>query len=146
MLEDLSVGGQTVRFDREATLNMYRALPADQCDCSGCRNFAAQRENIYPQEFARFLGVLGVDPTKEREVFDLDCDLSHPDKLTLYGGWFLFVGELIGGGKVELKPVEDFAYCFTSHFPMTTLLKDVKLCAVEFLVKIPWILPEPPDS
>ncbi len=37
-----------------------------------------------------------------------------------------------------------FAYWFTTSFPTGTLPKGLKLCAIEFLTEIPWVLPEIP--
>lgn len=149
MERELQVGNQKIRFDREATLALYRdeitVGDADGCTCPGCRNFAAQREQAYPEGFLRFLEELGIDPMKEWEAFDYDFDRKGL-KTHLYGGWFLFVGELISGSDDE-TPVSDgdLAYGFTRIFPAATFADKVKLCAVEFSIRVPWILPETPE-
>ena len=149
METELCVGQQKVRFDRDATAALYRdtitAPNADECGCISCKNFAAQRSKAYPEEFLQFLMELGVDPLKEWEVFDYE--FTENSRGHLYGGWFVFSGELVEGLN---KPPEDeqeaFTHWFTASFPTGRLPKDRKFCAVEFLVKLPWILPEMPQS
>lgn len=66
MERELYFGQQRIRFDREATAALYRdtitVAGAERCTCISCKNFAAQRTNIYPEEFLRFLKELGVAP------------------------------------------------------------------------------------
>ena len=145
MQAELSVGAQKVRFDREATVSIYRetivAPGPDQCSCISCKNFAVQRGNVYPKEFLHLLNELGADPRKEWEAFDHDFDMGNREHL--YGGWFLFAGELIEG--IDHRPPygqESFLHWFTTSFPNVTLPTDIKICAVEFLVHIPWVLDE----
>jgi hypothetical protein len=146
----LNVGQQKILFDREATAALYRQtimVPgADQCSCISCKNFVAQRGRAFPGEFLQFLNELGVDPLKEWEVFDYNFDPKNPRKHVLYGGWFLFVGELVEGldKRPELAQ-QSFAHWFTTSFPTGTLPTGLKLCAVEFLGEIPWVLSEPPE-
>jgi hypothetical protein len=145
MNQELRANGQAILFDRDATIDLYRqiitASGADQCGCSGCKNFASQRGKIFPSEFRQFLNSPGVDPEKEWEAFDYDFDIASPSKPSLYGGWFLFIGELVEGLEVKGELRAGFTYWFTSSFPNITVPKDVKVCAVEFLIEIPWILP-----
>jgi hypothetical protein len=150
MERELSFGQQRIRFDREATAGLYRdiiTVPGSECcTCISCKNFAAQRTKVFPEEFLRFLKELGVDPPWEWEAFDYDFDPENSQN-HLYGGWFLFCGELIEGldKRSEIGALT-FAHWFTTSFPASTLPKEVKLCAVEFLARIPWILVENPES
>lgn len=151
MEQELCLGRQKILFDREATVDLYRqtitVAGADACGCIYCKNFAAQRQNVFPAEFRRLLEGLGIDPTREWEAFEYNFDPKDTHKLVLYGGWFLFVGKLVEGAERRPDPrTEGFKYWFTSSFPTGTLPTDVKLCAVEFLVQIPWSLPEIPDT
>jgi hypothetical protein len=134
----LYVGQQKILFDREATVALYRQtimVPgADQCSCISCKNFAAQRGTIFAETFLQFLNELGADPLKEWEAFDYDFDPKNPRKRVLYGGWFLFVGELVEGFDKRPEPAQQgFAHWFTTSFPAGTLPTGLKLCAVEFL-------------
>jgi hypothetical protein len=115
---------------------------AERCTCISCKNFAAQRTNVFPEEFLRFLKELGVDPSREWGILDYDFGPEDPH-IHLYGGWFLFCGELVEGSDRQTElGAGTFAHWFTNSFPDSTLPKELKLCAVEFLVRIPWILPE----
>ena len=146
METELSLGQQKIRFDREATVTLYRdtiTVPgADRCRCISCKNFAAQRRKIYPEEFLKFLNELGVDPGKEWEAFAYDSDPENPGG-RVYGGWFLFSGELLEGTAKRPEGASGpFAHWFTTSFPKGALSKEAKFCAVEFLAQIPWVLPE----
>ena len=142
-----SLGGQKIRFDHEATIQLYRktiASPgADSCDCLYCRNFAKQRDAIYPDEFKALLFRLGADPLKEWEVFELGSGDTEPIR-RVYGGWFLFCGELVEGADIH-REGQPFSFRFTKSFPNATLPVGLKTCAIEFLAEIPWILSEAPD-
>jgi hypothetical protein len=146
MEEELSVGEQKIRFDREATLALYcetiKAAGADRCNCIYCRNFAAQRSTIYPEEFLRLLKKLGADPFKEWEAFDCGCAPENPNSY-LYGGWFLLSGKLVVGADKRTKQ-EPFSHWLTTSFPKGGLPNDVEVCAVEFMTEIPWVLAEVP--
>jgi hypothetical protein len=144
------VGQQKILFDREATIELYRqtiTVPgADQCSCIPCKNFAAQRGTTFPEKFLQFLNELGADQLKEWEIFGYNFDPKTPRKHVLYGGWFLFVGELVEGFDRRPEPAQrGFAHWFTNSFPAGTLPKGLKLCAVEFIGEIPWILSETPE-
>ena len=149
MEKELCAGEQKIVFDRDATIALYRqtiTVPgADRCSCISCKKFATQRGKVFPAAFLKFLEELGVDPLREWEAFDYDFDARKPHRLVLYGGWFLFAGELVEG--LDKRPhlqQGGFAHWFTTSFPTGTLPKDVKLSAIEFLVQIPWVLPEIP--
>jgi hypothetical protein len=149
MENELCAGQQKILVDREATLSLYRqtivVAGADGCSCTGCKNFAAQRGKVFPGEFLQFLNELGVDPLKEWEAFDYNFDPKKPRKHVLYGGWFLIAGELVEGFDKRPGPEQKgFAYWFTNSFPTGTLPKGLKLCAIEFLAEIPWVLSEIP--
>ena len=143
----MSVGGQKILFDHEATIELYCGtitVPgADSCSCIYCRNFAKQRRAIYPDEFKMLLARLGVDPLKEWEAFELGSGTTEPNH-RVYGGWFLFCGELVEGADLHPKGLP-FSFCFTTSFPNATLPDVQKTCAVEFFAEIPWVLIEAPD-
>jgi hypothetical protein len=148
MERDLLSGQQRIRFDREATAALYRdkiTVPGtERCTCISCKNFAAQRDNVFPDEFLQFLKELGVEPPREWEAFDYDFGPENPES-HLYGGWFVFCDEIIEGFGTTLELGSgNFAHSFTNSFPASTLPKDRKLCAVEFLARVPWVLPEAP--
>jgi len=70
-MDELRLGDQLVRHDRDATLAVYPQLQqgwAEKCGCAGCRNFIAAREQAFPDVFRTFLPELGIDPNKEGEA------------------------------------------------------------------------------
>lgn len=150
MERKLCRGPQTIIFDREATIDLYsrivKVLGADSCRCIFCKNFAAQRQTLFPIEFSQFLEELGIDPTREWEAFEYNF-AKNPNKLLFYGGWFVFVGAVVEGADHRPDPEQkDFVHWFTSSFPAGTLPTGIVLCAVEFLIQIPWVLPEIPST
>jgi hypothetical protein len=148
MEREVVLGDQRVRFDREATIELYRdfikVAGSERCTCIYCKNFAAQRTKIFPEAFLHFLKELGMDPHREWETFEYGPE--NPQN-RLYGGWFIFCGELIDGGDQKHSDLGtgNLTYWFATSFPNATLPKSTKLCAVEFLARIPWILPENPE-
>jgi hypothetical protein len=143
MNRELLLGDQKIAFDREGTLTLYRDQimkgDADHCDCAGCRNFVAHRGTAYPEPFLLLLDQLGVDSEKEWEAFDYDFESSAEHHL--YGGWFLFFGEIVEGATVR-PGAKPFSYWFTNSFPDATFRGDAKLCAVEFCAEIYWNPPK----
>jgi hypothetical protein len=145
MLSELQVGRQKIRYDHEATLALYRntvtMAGADTCDCLYCQNYAAQRDKVFPKEFCDLLEKLGVNPLREWEAFDYDEIGPSNPKIHSYGGWFLFVGELVEGFDEKLgREPSSSSYLFTTSFPTGTLPKDTSICAVNFIADVPWIL------
>jgi hypothetical protein len=118
--DELQIGQQMVRFDREATVALYRdkfTTPgADQCSCISCENFAAQRTKVYPEDFLDLLDKLGINALTEWEAFDYHSDMPELP-IHLYGGWFLFCGELIGGVD-EGRPSKWTQICLTGSLPV----------------------------
>jgi hypothetical protein len=143
-MEELRLGDQLVRFDRDATRSAYSLMPrgdAERCNCIHCRNFAAQRDTVYPQGFRNLLAQLGIDAKKEGEVFDMVGPFD--DRIRPTGGWFYFVGELIEKGE-KLTNEGEFQYWFQPSFPRPPAFFGESVAAVEFSAKIPWVLADDP--
>jgi hypothetical protein len=135
--------------DRQATVDAYAREAVGnsaQCTCIGCRNFVAARFDVFPKAFSTLLDSLGIDPTKDGEVY-------HNGRLSPgkhhYGGWFHFIGTLDVIG--DFQPIE-FGESFSVYFcsksaPCLPALEDLPLVQVEFTASaIAWCLPEPePD-
>ena len=106
MENHFGLGLQRIWFDRQATAELYRktiTIPgADRCTCISCKNFAAQRGNVFPEKFVEFLRELGIDPRMEWEAVDYDFDVDPSGHM--YDGWFLFVGGLVDGGDEQPNP------------------------------------------
>lgn len=145
-MNELRLGDQLVRYDREATVAAYSAVlsgDADRCACIYCRNFAAQRANVYPTDFRALLERPGIDPNKEGEVYDAAG--AHECTARPAGGWFYFVGELIEKGE-KLMQAYDFQYWFQTSFPRPPACFSESVVTIEFATKIPWVLDESPPT
>ncbi len=146
-MEDLRLGDQLVRHDRAATVAGYNSVlrgDADRCACLYCRNFSAQRANVYPPAFLALLDQLGIDPKKEGEVFDA-AGADDGNKLRHTGGWFYFVGELIEKGE-KLVQAGTFQYWFQPSFPRPPACFGEHAAAIEFSTELPWVLDESPSA
>ncbi len=144
-MEQIKSGDQTIRYDREQTRRAYGELKsgdAERCGCSYCRNFAAQRSTVYPENFLRFLDQLGVDSEKEGEVYECGPEGS----LRVYGGWFYLVGELIEPGERMTDAGSGLQYYFADakHLPIPRVDFGKKVLVVEFTTKLPWVISEQP--
>jgi hypothetical protein len=53
-MTEVQIGDQTVRYDRDATTAAYQTLErggTEECACIFCKNFAIQRNLVYPPSF-----------------------------------------------------------------------------------------------
>ena len=85
-MTEMQVGDQTIRYDRDATAEIYGKMEggfAEECGCIFCKNFAAQRKLIYPASFRALLELLGVDLSKEGEAFE--CGPDDGRRSSLWG-------------------------------------------------------------
>jgi hypothetical protein len=149
-MEDLRLGDQLARFDRERTVSAYLQLQfgdADRCRCVWCRNFAAQRSTVYPETFLNLLQRIGIDPGKEGEVYDM----AGPDdrRVRSTGGWFYFVGELVEKGEKSISERAregEFSYWLGTSFPRPPACFGERVAALEFVTDVSWVLREDPGG
>ncbi len=144
--------------DPAATRALYRTIPAGfaaRCGCPACRNFDAARPAGYGPEFRALLASLGVDGRKETEVrwvTPLETGLH------LYAGFYACAGEVVGGRPYRGFP---FATAATDVFERVAPHLHAAIRAwlapappwagrpalrIEFLVALPWVLPEKPEK
>jgi hypothetical protein len=141
-MDEIRIGDQIVRYDPERTRQAYSTIEfgdPEQCGCSYCRNFIAQRSIAYPTSFRILLDQLGIDFEKEGEVYESGAE----GNLRLYGGWLFFSGELIGPGERLVTEVESgFQYWFadSKRLPKPGGDFGASVAAVEFYTKIPWVV------
>jgi hypothetical protein len=141
-MEELRLGDQLIRYDHEATVAAYSAAPSsDRCGCVHCRNFAAQRDTVFPPEFRALLTLLGIDPNKEGALYDKVGPFDLRIRPT--GGWFYFVGELTKPGQ-KLMQAGDFQYWFQPSFPRPPVCFGESVGAIEFSLDVTWVLDEDP--
>ncbi|MGH9570601.1 MAG: hypothetical protein ACRD4F_13225, partial [Candidatus Angelobacter sp.] len=66
--------------------------------------------------------------------------------LSLYGGWFYFAGEVVDAqGRNEIELPSGFRYWFSGpgHFPKMRFDFGEDVAGVEFIAKLPWVVPQP---
>jgi hypothetical protein len=140
-MTEMHVGGQTIRYDREATGAIYASLKggwAEGCLCVGCRNLMAQRDVVYPPAFRELLDRLGIDPNKEGEAVAYG---PLENGLHQYEGWFFFVGEMVTSGEDALVSNSPyFGYFFTRGGPRPKEFGGGPHLGVEFAAHLKWIL------
>lgn len=96
--EELRVGDQTIRHDRDLTVKFYSGIAkgaADQCGCPSCQDFVAQR-SAFPVSFRQLLDQLGIDSTKEEHLYEHGP--AEHGQIT-WGGWFCLAGEMVKAGE-----------------------------------------------
>lgn len=144
-MDQLQLGDQVIRFDRNKTRQAYSSMKsgdAERCGCSYCQNFAAQRSTVYPEVFHSLLDQLGIDPGKEGAVYE-----SGPDgSLRMYGGWLYFAGELVRSGERMIDTGSGFQYWFADAKKLPKPEADFgpSVLAVEFWTRLPWVIPDQP--
>jgi len=103
-MTEARAGDQAVRYDRQATAAAYAGLKygsAEECGCVFCRNFAVQRDGVYPASFRGLLGQIGIDAGKEFEVFEYGPAGEGRHRC---GGRFYFVREMVAWGERNVNP------------------------------------------
>jgi hypothetical protein len=141
---EITAGDQVIRYDRDRTQRVYAGVEkgdADVCGCLYCQNFAAQRASAFPETFKRLLDQLGIDPSKEGEVYELG---STERGTFSYGGWFYFCGEMLEAGERNTTSGA-FEYWFTAKIPNAHAFHGESVIAVEFLTTLNWILAVRPE-
>lgn len=129
--------------DVEATRAGYETISqggAESCNCSGCQNFLAQRDSIYPAEVVDLFDRLGVNYKRDAETY-------HTARLAagvhLYGSWFHFVGAM---AKEPIGPatLDNLTIDFIPHNALAAkAFENQPLVQIEITVKLSWVLPEP---
>ena len=141
--ETLRIGDQLICFDREQTVKAYKQIDkswADECKCVHCRNFIAQRETAFPASFLDLLNHLGIDSSKEGEVYG--C-YPMPSGKRQYGGWFFLSGLLLEAGELRVtKDGIDYFVIGPGRMP-SPHPRDAfgpNPLALDFTIEIPWVL------
>ena len=127
---------------------------SESCNCNDCKNFANNREAIYPDEIKKLLNELGIDYKKENEVSHY-C--RQADGLHFYGGWFHFKGRFNGkdctiptiynGYTLELTPITDkFSIGFRYSGALSFFDNKESLVQIEFEAKTPWTIEKELES
>jgi hypothetical protein len=141
-MKELRKDDQRILYDSKLTSEAYRTIETggpEQCGCTYCRNFAAQRHSVYPPSFLALLDELGIEPGKEDEVWGVGIDSNQ----ALYGGWMYFAGRIVEQGQLTHR---DGSKEFQFWFDMPRLRPSAdfggETIAVEFNIVIPWVIKE----
>jgi hypothetical protein len=143
--------------DKTLTKQTYDKIQVggpESCGCNDCKNFANNRDKIYPDEIKQLLADLGVDYRKENEICHY-CKLDNG--FHFYGGWFHFRGTFIGqncstklesgGSTIELTPItESFSLGFHFSNSLAFFEDTTNLVQIEFDAKTPWTIDKELES
>ncbi|MGD1095261.1 MAG: hypothetical protein ABSB35_25125 [Bryobacteraceae bacterium] len=145
-MTEMNFANYVIGHDRAATVAAYERFARgeyDRCDCSGCRNFAARRNNVFPEAALSLFSDLGIDPEYEGEVFHYGRDPNT--RMYEYGGWYYFVGTVLQDG--DIQKLGDFSFHFGTTFPKPPPpLEGQTILKVNFIIRLPWVIEEPePD-
>ena len=84
-MTEVRIGDQTIRYDRDATAAVYGTVEhgdTERCGRIFCKNFAVQRDLVYPPSLRALREQMGIDPNKKGEAFEYDlitgCQRSEP--------------------------------------------------------------------
>jgi hypothetical protein len=149
----IEIGRWKIASDVESTRKTYAATlmgGPEECGCTPCLNFAAQRNETYPPDVMRLFEQLGIAANREAEIYHMARLESGKH---LYGGWFHFVGSIISGADAARKIGENiwqpdleaksefFCLGFSARADLVRKpFEGLPLVQLEFTVKIPWII------
>jgi hypothetical protein len=141
------LGSWLVEYDADATRLAYDGVTAsgpEKCECEGCKNWLLAREAVYPTEFLELLRRIGIDATKESEVYDIGGVPIKP-KVHYYGGWFHFFGRVSRASDEmpETISVNDtFSYAFHSSYAPgpEAFVSSTDSCRIEFNAEALWLI------
>lgn len=132
--------GWVAEVDVDATRRAYAAGSPGasvECGCAECANFIAAREAgyVYPVEVAGLLQAMGVDLSRESEVY---VDGSAGRGTVVYGGWFNVAGELVHDAlePVEVEPGFEL-YALPEGAMVDDAFGEAPVFRVEFHVLVP---------
>ena len=129
--------------DPSGTRTAYQQIVqggAEGCTCAPCRNFLAQRDQVFPAEVLNFFAELGVDYQRDAEIY-------HIAKLEsgshLYGGWFHFIGKIEKQPPGPAQVSEGFTIDFihASHLAAPSFAAK-PLVQIKITAELPWIVRE----
>ena len=148
-------GAFRIDVDVERTRTFYRDYAkrlVEGCDCVNCQNF--DRAVVQTSDCVRsFFDMLGVDPSKSPEVYNVIGDLDT-NGMVLYSGFYHLVGTVLDGndiwegnrGHYHLNPEKMYVVdetmrvgftskidCLEEHFPMPCI-------QMEAWGHLPWVL------
>jgi hypothetical protein len=139
--------------DIPLTQQAYSNFPfggADTCSCADCKNYAANRETVFPAEIIQLFNELGIDYRKEIEIWSIQ---KLENGLHQISGWFHFKGKIISGKDFRMPFAEGIGYSmdltsitekfkigFAPGNSLTFFDNKKDLIQIEFIAEIPWVI------
>lgn len=127
--------------DVDATRVLYQSFAPYVCDCSYCRNFRAQWDDIITDQVRDALQAAGIDPRRPVEVVEYGKGVSGRD----YGVEWAFVGLLEMASEKTLGTSNlDRVQVGFGGIPEPTFDQSGRRWSVHVRFDgVPWRLPEP---
>ena len=148
-MELLELPGWRIEYDRTATAAAHARAPAvgpETCGCNPCRNWAATRGRLLPEEFRRLLDRLGIPLDGEAEVYH-NCRLESG--VHSYGAWYHFVGRVLSGER-ECTPNVAFGplsvYFHSKPALLAEALAGQPIVQLELVAEVPWLSDVPEEA
>ncbi len=141
-MELLELPHWRIEYDRPMTTAAH-ARPSisgpETCGCEPCRNWAATRVCVLPEEFRRLLDRLGIPFDREAEVYH-NCRLESG--LHSYGAWYHFVGRVLSG-ELNCSPNVEFGQFSVYFHSKPALLPEAfvgqPVVQMEVDAEMPWL-------
>jgi len=141
-MELLELPGWRIEYDRPTTAAAHARTPAtgpETCGCDPCRNWAATRIRVLPEEFRSLLDRLGIPLDREAEVYH-NCRLDS--SLHSYGAWYHFVGRVLSGER-ECSPNVAFGpfsvYFHSKPVLLPEAFAEMPIVQLEVAAEVPWL-------
>ena len=138
----IALGKTEIEVDVKATRLSYirMTMPGpEECGCSYCRNWAAQRQTAYPSSVRSLFEEMGIRFGYETEVWDAPWDGGR----RCCGGWYTFLGDIVTKSEdhvlfddMELWLSEGVSY----NVPW---LEPGNGHEIHFYTTVDWVLDEP---
>lgn len=103
------------KIDKKKTIELFKNLPKvsekAHCGCEDCQLFTKQIQHASPQVL-NFFKQLGVDPTKEAEVWRA---IPNEDGFDTYSADYHFIGAIQGTDDLDWIQVEETSFGFANY-------------------------------
>lgn len=138
-MEEIRLNDYIVKVDKEKNLDLYSALPkvSDKahCGCEDCQLFAKQILHASP-EVLNFFEQLGVDPTKEAEVWRA---IPNKNGFDTYSADYHFIGSIQGTDELDWIQIGEASFGLTNDdrdLPSSMIPNTFSKPIVELAVRI----------
>jgi len=154
-MEQKTIAGWTIEYNKEATQTAYAELPNDTlgCNCKTCCNFMKATPTVSKTILA-FFEQFGIELLKPAEIYE---NYSENGRV-FYGGWYHIVGNYLTGDDVwqpvnkdpnhkHIAPMfqvdDEFKVGFTKDLALVPQGFPTPILQMEVVFSLPWVLEEP---